>query len=301
MFFSRSENGAVFSGEGMQLTALEFAAFLHKVMRKNIRRRGRVSRFIRHLHLFGEASHTWDFISKVQGVDDQWVTVHGWYEAGQFRLYCLGPQADAAVQRVNAFLGKLPSWWNSSYSRRHHPYKAKQKHEHWRRAKRARLEKKRAARKLKQEAGRTKNRRTKKRFSSSPISLERNELLTPQFRKSRIFWQEAISATVAVFALKRHWKYSAREVAARELWGSLERTGYRFAQFKRRGFCLRFDLFDGLWRGDLTPVRVACTKDNTKQEYRRMRKHFRNILLEMPTDQRLVRADLLRIPDEVAA
>lgn len=301
MLFTRSENGAVLSGEGKPLTALEFAAFLHKAMRKKIRRRGRVGRFIRHLRLFGEAAHTWDFVPRVLGLGDQWVTVHGWYSDGEFRLYCLGPQADAAVQRVNALLGKLPSWWNTMYAHYEHPYKRKQRHEHWLRAKRARLAKKRAVRQLKQEAAKAKNRKTKKDFTPSPMSLLRNERLTPQFRKSRIFWQEAISATVAVFALKRHWKYSARECAARELWASLERTGYRFAQFKRRGFCLRFDLFDGLWRGDLTPVKVACTKDNTKQEYRRMRKHFRNILLEMPTDKRLVRADLLQIPDDIAA
>ena len=301
MLFTRTENGAVLSGEGNPLTALEAGAFLHKVMRKKIRRRGRVNRFMRHVRLFGEGTHTWSFIPKVKDVDDDWVTVHGWYADGQFRLYCLGPQADAAVQRANSLLGKLPSWWNTSYGWHQHPYKMKVRHEHWLRAKRARLAKKRAALKLKQEAAKAKNRRAKKSFTPAPIPLQCHELLTPQFKKSRIFWQEAIRATVEVFDIKRHWKYSARELAARELWGSLERSGYRFAQYKRRGFCLRFDLFDGIWRGDLTPIKVACTKDNTRQEYRRMRKHFRHLLLGMPTEQRLVRSDLLQIPEGIAA
>lgn len=300
MLFTRTANGEVLSGEGNPLSALEFGAFLHKSMRKKIRRRGRVDRFMRHVRLFGEASHTWSFIPKVTDIDDDWVTVHAWHSSGVFRLYCLGPQADAAVQRVNSLLGKLPSWWNSPYNRCQHPYKMKMRREHWLRAKRTRLAKKRAALKLKQEVAKSRNRETKKNFIPAPVSLVRNELLTPQFRKSRIFWQEAICATVATFDIRRHWKYSARELAARELWSSLERSGYRFAQYKRRSFCLRFDLFDGVWRGDLTPVKVTCTKDNTRQEYRRMRKHFRHILLGIPTERRLVRADLLRIPDVAA-
>jgi hypothetical protein len=75
--------------------------------------------------------------------------------------------------------------------------------------------------------------------------------------------------------VRSNGKLTARERIERELIGSLARSGDRFMVFKRDGFCIRFDLTDGIWRGDITTLRVACTKDNTHRAYRRLRKWMR--------------------------
>jgi hypothetical protein len=260
-------------------------------MRRQLRRSGRHDRFLRTARQTGEATLTWGFVRKVFDVDDHQVTIHGWFSEGVFRLYCLGPQAESAVERVNKLLRpSLPSWWN--VARKRYSYKARRKREDWLRAKRQRLEKKRIERAAKK-SDQQKRSAVDRAFVPSPISLKRNELLTPQFRKSRIFWREAIRSTVAIFDIHGNGRYTARELAAQELWRSLERSGYRFAQYKRRGFSLRFDLVDGIWRGDITPIHISCTKDNDRKEYRRMRAHFRDVLLGIPKESQAVRRGLL--------
>ncbi|MBC7836165.1 hypothetical protein H7X87_00085 [Acetobacteraceae bacterium] len=130
-------------------------------------------------------------------------------------------------------------------------------------------------------------------FVPAVLSLRHNEVLTPQFRKNRLAWSEAVTETVRIFEARGNWKYTARERVASELWGSLERSGYRFAQYKRGGFCLRFDLTDGRWRGDITPLTVSCTKDNTHPTYRRMRKILKERLTGLSQEEQHQRKALL--------
>ena len=62
----------------------------------------------------------------------------------------------------------------------------------------------------------------------------------------------------------------------------------KFAQFKRMGFTLRFDLIDGIWRGDLTRLTISATKLNKSIYYRRMRLFFGDRFLE-PVSKRQMR------------
>jgi hypothetical protein len=122
----------------------------------------------------------------------------------------------------------------------------------------------------------------------------RHEDLTPQFRKSRIFWNEVLDATVAIFDIRRDAKHSAREIAARRLYNSLERNDWQFTQYKQRGFCLQFDIVDGRWKGiSLTAATVSCTKDNRHPSYRRMRSWLKKTLCGIPLGDARRRRELL--------
>ena len=119
----------------------------------------------------------------------------------------------------------------------------------------------------------------KRRRTFAQAVPERLEKLTPQFRNQRLFWDEAIRATAHIFGVKSDLKYTAHQIVARRLHRSLEKSGGRFARFERGGFVLRFDLVDGRWRGDITPLLISATKDNEHPLYRRMRHYFRDKLI----------------------
>ncbi len=128
--------------------------------------------------------------------------------------------------------------------------------------------------------------RTQRKRITAAISFVRNEKLTPQFRRQRFFWNEAATAVVQIFDLKNGAKRTALQKAAKALHDSLERNGGSFAQFKRRGFTLRFDLIDGIWRGDITPLSIVATKDNRHPLYQRMREYFRDVLGHLSATER---------------
>jgi hypothetical protein len=119
----------------------------------------------------------------------------------------------------------------------------------------------------------------RRRKSPAPLSLKDKEKLTPQFRRQHFFWGEAIRAAVDIFEVKGTLKQTASQIVAKQLYASLEQNGERFAQFKRRGFILRFDLADGIWRGDPTRLVISATKDNRHPTYKRMREYFRDLFL----------------------
>lgn len=257
-------------------------------MRRKLWLAGFDGAFWKELRQKREASVTWNFTRHNAKNDKSWVSFQAWTRgAGTYHLYCIGPQAPYAIERINkALLDKTPKWlqkWLAAEERGVEPKSRRLA------KKRKRLLEARRRKKEQQEKGRSLK---KRHFIPAPISLERNELLTPQFRKSFLFWREALTETTAIFRVKSTWKYTARERVARELWGSLERSGYRFAQFKRDGFCLRFDLVDGLYRGEITPVKVACSKDNRHPTYRRMRECLRDRLQGLSLPEQQVRRDL---------
>jgi hypothetical protein len=125
--------------------------------------------------------------------------------------------------------------------------------------------------------------------------------LTPQFRKARIHWNEAIDATVAIFGIRGDSQSTARHIAARRLYQVLDRTDFAFAQYTAQGFSLQFTTVDGRWKGmDLTAVTVSCTKDNKHPIYRRMRKWLRTRARGFPEPVAMRRRTLL-FQDAVAA
>lgn len=147
-----------------------------------------------------------------------------------------------------------------------------------------------------QETAPEQKRKRERAFVAAPISEERMECLRPQFRNHFIFWQEAISLAVNVFDIRdadsrRSWKRSPEELAAMFLFESLEQNGGRFAQIKRRGFCLRFDLTDGRFRGDITPLTVSCTKDSSPA-YRRMRDYLKETLTGLKLEEQRRRKEI---------
>lgn len=102
-----------------------------------------------------------------------------------------------------------------------------------------------------------------------------------------------MTAILHIFEVKDGWKRSAEIAVTREVLASLKQNGGRFVQYSRRGFKLRFDLVDGIWRGDITPLTVSFTKDNAHPLYARARKYFKTILQGHPAQEARERKKLL--------
>jgi hypothetical protein len=267
-----------------ELNRCEVRAVVTNAMRRKLRLAGYDAEFWRELGTSGESVLTWNFTRHNARNEREWISFQAWTQDATYTLHCVGPQAEYAIERVNKVLAdNTPKWLRKKLS-----VKAKRR-------------KRRKSRRVRH-GGTPKKAKGRKQFIPAPLSLDRYEVLTLQFRNHRLFWNEALSVAVAALDLRNDWKYTARQNAARELWGSLERSGYRFAQIKRDGFCLRFDLFDGKWKGiDLTTVKVACTKDNLHPSYRRMRKWMRQKLHGLSRDVQRTRRDLLLMSDLRAA
>ena len=291
MLFSRAEGGCISSGGRDELSITRAKRFLNGVVRRRLRKNVHVGAFFERLQKYDEAELTWNFVKRIHTRTDHWVSIHAWKKGESVVLHCLGPQADEAVENANNFgrrrrhrtsLRERVGWSKSERRRRR---RNRRKNRAFLKLLRLRTDQLQSPKVHKKAKG----------FVKAPISLERNVPRTPQFRKNRIFWSEAVTASVAIFNVKPSEKRTAREVVARELWGSLERSGYRFAQFKRRGFSMRFDLIDGRWRGDITALTISCTKDNQHPTYRNMREHFKDLLLGHPVHEQRERRHALAL------
>lgn len=254
-----------------------------------LRRKLRLARydkdFFKNLLENGEASVSWNLTRYNTEHDEQWVSFHAWtLENGLHQLNCIGPQAETVIDRINkALFDKTPKWLKKQI---------KKEDRHRTKSRRFRLRK---AKRLKKGPSPLQIKRPKKqkRFTVSNDLIN----LTPQFHKTRIFWNEAIDATVAIFGIKRDAQFSARHIAARRLYQVLDRTDYAFAQYREKGFCLQFTAVDGRWKGmDLTAVTVSCTKDNRHPIYRRMRKWLRKHAQGIPEPLAARRRALLYDP-----
>lgn len=176
-----------------------------------------------------------------------------------YRLSCAGNLADWALSRVNQAHGfGLPKTTK----------------------KRVRTHKRRTKQRPKYETKPTpvQERKPRKRhFTPAPMTLPHNETegrVVRQFKHQETTWSRMLDAVAYVFKLQGNGLVSAKQLAAKELWRSYENSGERFAQFKRMGFTMRFNLIDGIWRGDITRLTIAATKDNKSIYYRRMRIFF---------------------------
>lgn len=249
-------------------------------MRRKLRLAGFGWHFWQELKRDGQASVTWNFTRHNAHNDRAWVRFSALAADAAVLLDCDGPQASVAIERINKALNDRRPKWLTKWiaSEESGPSKSRRLQK-----KRDKLRKERERRKAEREV---QDRKRQKGFVPAPLSQMRNERLTPQFRKSVFFWREAITETAAIFDVKDNPRKTAREYVAQELWSSLERSGDRFAQFKRSGFCLRFDLVDGRYRGEITPLTVSCTKDNRHPLYRRMRERFKDRLAAIPPPER---------------
>lgn len=262
------------------LTEREVCNVVHNAVRRTLRLSGREDSFLRDLSIYGEAKFTWNFTHRITHLDDNWVSLHAWrISDDEYHLYCVGPQSINAIERVNACLGGYVV----------SPKKNRRRSFRFGGLERSRRKRKGHKRHKRIVQPKQVKKQRKKVYVPAVLSLENHQVLTPQFRNNRVLWDEAVSMTIQSFDVQANWKYSAKEIVSQELFASMERSGYRFAQFKRAGFCLRFDLIDGIWRGEITPTTVSCTKDNTHPTYRRMRKWLRTRLLGLPSPEQAIR------------
>lgn len=228
-----------------------------------------------------ETSFTWNFL--------RWTVASDYYRT-TIRVVSDGNEA----LRVECSSGTSDPpeyvWQRVQIATGHHVPSAKvRKHAASRRRILRREERKRAEH-AKREARKIRRAHAKvrRRLPCAPLS-QRNERLTPQFRKQHVLWSEAITAVVKVFGVRSQPRRSAEQVAARELHRSLKQSGGSFAKFRRAGFTLRFDLVGGIWRGDITPLTISATKDNKHPIYRIMRAYFKDRLGFLTDTERRVR------------
>lgn len=276
--------GSVVRKDGREaLSREEIRDFLLLAVRHKLRRRLQFRQFVQDIFEKGRGAYSWGFL--------RWDPSADFYQTslavepcgdGHYRLTCSNDYPHGplfVLDRIKNLLRQREAGVRDQRNRR--PKDAR--HER-------KLRRKRKSYIPKPAAAPTQVRKAKKaRRVPAPLSLARNEKISPQFRHQRFFWREAAAAVVAIFEIKDGDKRTALQKAARALHDSFEQNGGAFAQFKRRGFALRFDLVDGIWRGDITPLSIAATKDNAHPLYRRMRMYFREKLGSLSTLERRAR------------
>jgi hypothetical protein len=269
-----------------ELNRCEVRAVVTNAMRRKLRLAGYDAEFWRELETSGESVLTWNFTRHNARNEREWISFQAWTQDATYTLHCVGPQAEYAIERVNKVLAdRTPKWLRKKLEKQSSKKSKRRVHKKHKRLREKQLQ-------------RRGPKQRKLRKTHIAIASHQHEQLTPQFRRTRLFWNEALDATVAIFDIRHDGKNAARAIAARKLWRSLEHTNYRFAQVRQEGFCLQFTIVDGRWRGiDLTPVTVSCTKDNRNPIYRRMRKWLKKKLHGMPSSVQMTRRELLLMSD----
>jgi len=262
------------------LTYEEARQFLWYALTRKKRSSGRIQQLFAQLESFGRASHAQAFSSRfarIAGGAPMFLKICVWKKDGGYYITCFGNRAEWALERVN--MGPFR-------------YAAKLERRHKKGA--ARKQKRRKRKSRYRPRGVSQKRTTKQAFLPAPLATKRKEKLVRQFHKHEITWHEAQKLVEVAFQVRRNWKYTAAQLVSSQLFGSLEQSGERFAQFSRRGFCVRFDLVDGIWRNGLTRVEVYCTKDNTSAVYRRLRKELKSVAIASSADKKKERRRKLR-------
>lgn len=263
--FSLHETRVLYDGREL-LGRTELASVVTHSMRRKLRLAGFDRDFWKELRERGESALTWNFSRHNARNERSWVSFQAWAASeAAYRLYCIGPKAEYAIERVNKVLAdKTPKWLRK---------------------------------KLEGKTKRRKKRKSRKAVhGGTPKGAKKNQGAVPshalvmQFRHSPIAFTEAIELCVFAGQVKREARRSAREVVASELYRSLEHTKDAFAQFRTSSFRLHFRFVREPEIGDraLPPVRVWCAKDGSK-EYRRVRKWLHRKLLGLTNEERHVR------------
>lgn len=282
-------------GRGI-LTREEVIEFATHAIRRRLRERGYADAFLKDVNERESAEISWNFLTRGYVHERYLITLSAVRCAGGFILSCRtksGETADCVTHQVCSVL---------------HQRKIEALREPKARKRRVARRVTRARRPQIQEAVRpapvqAKAPKVRRRVTAAPISEKKNERFLPQFRKHTLFWEEAAKAVISILEVKANWKHSAAHIVAKRLHDSLDQNGGRFAIYRKDGFALRFDLVDGIWRGDITPLSVSATKDNTHRLYRRMRAYFREgVFNETKTKKqrrREKRAAALQLPTNV--
>ena len=273
-------------------TRKEVADFVRFAIRRKMRQRGYAYDFMSELARTGTAALAWNFARNwLREENNHRVAIRVEQRGDTFAISCFGLLATYVTLRVTRGIRqeeirRLERLVQSANPRTQCASKKK-------RRKQALLLRSQARR-----AAEPQKRTGKRRRPATP-SENRNEKIVPQFRKHHVFWQEAVKSAVFIFQIRGDGKSRPEEIVLRALHRSLERNAieengrkrYTFAKFERSGFVLRFDLVDGRWRGDLTPLSILATKDNAHPFYRRMRRYFRKKLGYLTDGERRARRE----------
>ncbi len=272
------EKVLVFDGRE-DLTASELEFFLRYALARRERTRGKLRKIFTDLEMVGRGSYVWNATKRRHcsfTPPPFWLDLTILKSPEGYRVTCQGTHAFWAVERANEGPERLA-------------HKLRRRKE---RQRRKTFLFPRPSKKYRRHIPRKKKLPSStQRPPPAPQSEKRMERLKPQFRRNHVFWGEAVRLAARVFEIKdvdskRSWKRSPEELVTTFLLESLEQNGGRFTQIKRRGFCLRFDLMDGRWRGDITPLALSCTKDNKHPAYRQMRECLKKTLLGLSTEER---------------
>lgn len=249
-------------------------------MRRKLRRAGYDATFWRELSENGESFITWHFTRYNARNDKEWVAFEALANTNtSYHLNCFGPKAEQTIERINkAAHRKLPGRIRKQLVQAD-------------RLRRKHRKKKKKNQKASEQLPKQKVRKEKKFV---PLCLSQEQLV-PQYRNSRVFWQEAAACVAYAFDMPGHNRLARSWV---RLFDSAKRTEWRYAQYKGRGFTIRFEFADCRWRGDITPLTVSCTKDNRHPVYRRMRSFLAKKLQGLPPPVQNERRAQLYLPVE---
>lgn len=294
--------------ESNRLSEDEVRSFVKASITRRHRNRGYDERFFGTLNDEGSAFYVYETSRDFPALGTRSrlrFTVSVTMVQGGYKVSCGGHLADWNLERVNyaaGFLLRPPGATHKKCARLHTVSRARIE-----RRKRERDEARRVQKEVEAElaAKRTKERKERRAANRAraTLTLEGNETersVVRQFRHNQVLWREAIRAVQYIFEVKRDWKLEARQIVARELHDSLERSGGAFARFKRGDFEVRFILVNDRWCGDLTTLEIAATKGAdewrdaspgatdeetssgegylAKRRYRRMRTFFNRLL-----------------------
>ena len=304
------EGSNILFGGNPKLTQKKVNELLSKAIRRKMRLEGYDAEFRRCLNETGNATLTWHFTRHNHAGERYWVNINAHQLSKDvFAVSCEGPAAKYTVERINKAIIE--------------PQCAKRKRA--RQALQRIRNRKLATRNKRQIKNRAKCvpiQVKKKRYpTNAPLSLKTKIRV---YKSSLVTWKEAVTAVAKIFGVRDGWKYytdkdtawrySSEQLAARELFSSFDNSGHRFMRMRREGFELRFDILDhdedrdwtlgplqaqffdtlpqlkkrheDIWeRLEMTRFTISCSKGDSHPLYKRMRRHFKALLVGLPTSK----------------
>lgn len=291
--YTYTDGRVAFEGR-TDLARSEVDAFVRHALTRSYRKRGVPEKLMETLFDTGYAEITWRFRHRLEHFDDLAFNLTLRELPDGHVVFCTGDMADWALQRVNHALGyasapkRVKKLRNNGWS---YPQSAYDRKRQRGRQQRVQTPQAKQIKKPRQ--------RSSGGPFAAPFELAANQttrnVVRQQFKRQRISWKEAPKAIIHIFQVCGNWKYTAEQLVGQELWKSFHASGRRFIQYKRGCFTLRFDLAleDGRWRGDITPLTIASTKNNQDPRYRRMRDYFGGLLTGLDPNERQARQTLL--------
>lgn len=264
----------------------EVIALLRAVWRKPLRRQ----MFMRKIDWRSEATFRWNIALWLPAKEEKWVQLQVRRINDEYRVYCSGPHSIRLLSKLNGIPMRRRALDTAENTGR------MSRAERRRRQRAAKRAQQKAAEQSKRKKSRTRAVREARGEVSWSPPLQKQ--LTPMFRHTPMFWQEAVDVVAYALQIQGVWRarqqrfLSGRDLAAVWLLDALEKTRDHeqnvdhYAQIAYRGFYIRLDIVEhkGLrrWRGDPTLVTISCSKMNPYPAYRRLRRRMRMVLLGKP-------------------